>query len=414
MSSRNSSTRSARSSIWDPMEDRGSSTQSSCTVPGCFCSHDTRLDPLSIHSADQSGLKCPVKMCDRNIKGFARAADRKRHIFRHFRGALSCGFCTEEAVSFSQAHDRIDLFLTHLIKKHGATGEPFGWAAGKLVSLRKPSIEGPIATCSVCTEPFSAQGFYEHLPGCILREITRNEELPVEADGEDLTHINLRKNMNLSLELINETSQMIRVKESCEEGVDTGCLLPPRPSVELQEDERQDMVELTASSRCLSLTSSKAADSSEAETEWTEEQTSRESSPGISQLPRRLSPAKRRVVETVMQEFQRLLGKGLTHTTGGGSSGSSYSGNSGWSSNASIYSASSFVSRKRSLSGGGSEPPNEDDDSNKRRRPDDKVDGMEPVVEVRLACPYYKRNPGKHQTYTSCRDPGFTTVARLK
>ncbi|KAF2028881.1 hypothetical protein EK21DRAFT_113413 [Setomelanomma holmii] len=170
------------------------------------------------------------------------------------------------------------------------------------------------------------------------------------------------------------------------------------------------------SARCLSLTSSQAVDSSEEETDWTEEQTSRESSPGISQVPRRLSPTKRSIVDNVMRDFQRLFNQSLrAHTTGASSSGSSNGPNGCWSSNTSTYSTSSFASRKRSLSGGGSTPPDDDEDeSNKRRRPYSKPDSKNGGAELRYACPYYKRNPGRHQTYTSCRDPGFTTVARLK
>jgi hypothetical protein len=117
-----------------------------------------------------------------------------------------------------------------------------------------------------------------------------------------------------------------------------------------------------------------------------------------------------------MQEFQHLLKQNVRAHTAGGSSSSSMSGGAGiWSSNTSTYSSASSVSRKRSLSGGGSTPPNdEDDDSNKRRRPHTKSDGKQPFTDLRFACPYYKRNPGRHQTFTSCRDPGFTTVARLK
>ena len=79
---------------------------------------------------------------------------------------------------------------------------------------------------------------------------------------------------------------------------------------------------------------------------------------------------------------------------------------------------SPIASRKRSLSGG-STPPNGDrnngDDPDKRRRPDPKLNGKDATTqEKRFACPYYKRNPGRHQTFTSCRDPGFITVARLK
>jgi len=367
-------------------------------------------------------MRCPVRLCS---KGFTRPADRKRHVFRHFKGVLRCGFCLHDEVTFSQSADRVGLFLTHLLKKHGASGEPQSMSSnGEKLSnnitalakrTRRSSFEGPVATCSVCTEPFTAQGFYEHLRGCIYRDITRNEDTHTGIEGDENSQNYTSCKRDVSTEASSGHKPSSRVQESRDEFEYVTYLSPPEASVEALEIESEDMVELTVSSRCLSLTSSKAAESSEEETDWTEEQTSRESSPGTSQVPRRLSPAKRKVVETIMQEFQRLFSHGLrTHTTGPDASSTSNSGSSGWSSNASIYSTSSFASRKRSLSGGGTTPPNEDGDSNKRRRPDSKIDGKRAIAELRFACPYYKRNPGRHQTFTSCRDPGFTTVARLK
>ncbi|KAF1952234.1 hypothetical protein CC80DRAFT_423089, partial [Byssothecium circinans] len=105
------------------------------------------------------------------------------------------------------------------------------------------------------------------------------------------------------------------------------------------------------------------------------------------------------------------------HNGGGSSnSGAGPGGVYHSSSGSSTYSSSSFISRKRSLSGGSTPPPNDNgDDPHKRRRPDPKLSsGKQPIPEIRFACPYYKRNPGRHQTFTSCRDPGFIAVARLK
>lgn len=129
-----------------------------------------------------------------------------------------------------------------------------------------------------------------------------------------------------------------------------------------------------------------------------------------------------------MKEFHRLFDRGLSkqHNNkgpqiqtyhGGSTSSHGCSGASTSSGNSST--GSPYVSRKRSLSGGGSPPPNGDknngDDPNKRRRPDFTPQGKDSYLpERRFACPYYKRNPGRHQTFTSCRDPGFITVARLK
>lgn len=418
LSSRNSSTRSARSSIWDSIEDRNHNLRNTCLIPGCngHCSKDlnshTRIAPFKEHLSDT----CPVETCERHLRGFIRASDRKRHAFTHFRGSLVCGFCESETVTFSQASDRVGLFLTHLVKNHGARGQQYDLDAdGDKIdrSSRKLSSGGLVATCSVCSEPFTAQVLYEHLPGCILREVSKN----AESDGCEqrgvLNHNIIRTGHETKA--LTESSNLILRDESTSAHEDLCKKEPLEASIESVESESRDIDEITASSRCLSLTSSKAAESSENETDWTEDVTSRESSPGLSQLPRRLSPTKRKVVETVMQEFQRLFNQGLqTHTAGGSSSASSYNGSAGWSSNASTYSSASFVSRKRSLSGGGSTPPNDEDDSNKRRRPDSRIDGKQNIGELRFACPYYKRNPGRHPTFTSCRDPGFATIARLK
>ncbi|RYN68691.1 hypothetical protein AA0118_g1174 [Alternaria tenuissima] len=115
-----------------------------------------------------------------------------------------------------------------------------------------------------------------------------------------------------------------------------------------------------------------------------------------------------------MEEFQKVFSATLRNHATNGTNPSSNGNAAGDSTGTSTYSETSFVSRKRSLSGGGSTPPDDGDDSNKRRRPDSVSKGKQPVSELRFACPYYKRNPGRHQTFTSCRDPGFTTVARLK
>ncbi|KAH7109639.1 hypothetical protein B0J11DRAFT_401388, partial [Dendryphion nanum] len=99
----------------------------------------------------------------------------------------------------------------------------------------------------------------------------------------------------------------------------------------------------------------------------------------------------------------------------GGSGGSASPGGSSERSSGGSPGNSLPVSRKRSLSRGGSPPTdNNRDDPSKRRRPDETDEAQSVATEKRFACPYYKRNPGRHQTFTSCRDPGFVTVARLK
>jgi hypothetical protein len=175
-----------------------------------------------------------------------------------------------------------------------------------------------------------------------------------------------------------------------------------------------DIAELTASSSRLSLVSSRTATSSEEETDCSEDISSREGSPAVSQIPSQVVSAKRRLVDAIMEEFQKVFSATLRNYATNGTNPSSSGNATGHPTGASAYSDTSFVSRKRSLSGDGSTPPDDGDDSNKRRRPDSVSKGKQPISELRFACPYYKRNPGRHQTFTSCRDPGFTTVARLK
>lgn len=418
LSSRNSSTRSTRSSMQECFDDRNGTRRSVCIIPeensdisykGIVIDFPTHLASLSTPVVE----RCPVKTCERHENGFLKIGEGKKHAFTHFKGSLVCGFCKPYKTTFFRAPDRVSLFLTHLIKNHGVRGHQHDHDIGGARLVRKKST-GPVADCSICSEPFTAQVLYEHLPGCILRKVSRNDQADDQESQDDSSH---------EPDHVNTLSRSPHVKHrTVRPNMNKPQDIAPKrerelsPMEEPEEEECQEIVELTASSRCLSLTSSKAIESSEEETDWTEDVTSRESSPGVSQLPRRLSPAKRRAVDAIMQEFQRLFNQSIrSHTTGESSSGSSYNGSGGWSSNTSIYSNASFVSRKRSLSGGGSTPPNDEDDSNKRRRvPGSKAAGKQAVLEQRFACPYYKRNPGRHTTFTSCRDPGFTTVARLK
>ncbi|KAF2806291.1 uncharacterized protein BDZ99DRAFT_394273, partial [Mytilinidion resinicola] len=75
-------------------------------------------------------------------------------------------------------------------------------------------------------------------------------------------------------------------------------------------------------------------------------------------------------------------------------------------------------SKKRSFSDRESNDQNgdeEDDDSSKRRRLGSETNSdLSSHLGLRFACPYYKRNPGRHSTNTSCVYPGFRHVSRVK
>jgi hypothetical protein len=382
MSSRNSSTISTRSSVWEANDDEkatdggiGHALETGDGIPLV-----DRSQPVI--STDQYST-CIMPSCMQSNASFLDEADRARHVSQQFVGTLQCNFCIDDQVVFDHTSDRVSLFLSHMVKQHG-------------VIDTQPATQCTIATCSVCTEPFGVNTFYAHLPGCIIREVSRMEHCPNDVEDKQG---DVQDHRSVS-------------RRSRSDGFSD--MEPLRASVEVDTIDVVGIDNLIESSRCLSLASSQLTESSEEETDWSEEWTSRESSPGVSQIPRRLSPAKRRLVETIMQRFQYTFSQSTRKTAGDSSSDVSQSGNSGWSSNTSTYSTSSSISRKRSLSGSGSNPPNDEDEGNKRRRSSVKPDGSSLVAEVRFACPFYKRNPGRHQTFTSCRDPGFITVARLK
>lgn len=425
ISSRNSSTRSARSIKWDALDTQ---EKGMCPYPGCGRVLRDLPAHLLTHQAERPE-KCPVGGCEYHIKGFARAYDRVRHTLSHFKETMVCGFCPISTFAADRTFNRCDAFLKHLIAIHGVEQTP----AGRRDDVydvnnepRKHLNDQDVATCGLCSEPFDAQGFYEHLRGCALRQVTRNYTITQLVEGfkekEGVTDKARIEPISphASLQIPRTPDQLyapFRIPQSPMDsvaGADSPIALTPRN----QNPESREIAELTASSRCLSLTSSQddAAKSSEEETDWTEDAGSPDSFTDAESLRPMLSPVKQQLVDRLMQEFHRIFDKMIRSHHGTGAAGSMGSGYYSGSSGSSTYSSSSFVSRKRSLSGGSTPPPDDNgDDSNKRRRPDPKHStGKQSMSELRFACPYYKRNPGRHQTFTSCRDPGFITVARLK
>jgi hypothetical protein len=502
VSSRNSSTRSTKSLRWQgveslPEDEDEHSFVEKCPVSTCLRPFKDLKSHMLMHHVERPE-KCPVTTCEYHTKGFAGTYDKLRHTSTHFKGTLVCGFCpTSGPNETTNAYDRLDVFLHHLVSLHGVQQTLPSRRReldrmGFISEDRVPNQAQLIAICSSCSEPFDAQGLYEHLPGCVLRKVAQecceNESLDVPADIQRVTdlkptaHGNRSRSANglLVRRLDNgldcgatgdpagalrnssfshdcedwgnanaEEGYMIQEKENpryrseketqrrpCEQDITTAMKDVEERPEELQRGSNEhcdpmighdeaDVEELTASSRCLSLTSSAGLkSSSEEETDWTEDAPSPQSEPDATRV---LSPLKRQLVENIMQEFRRLFDR-VSYTdfqhsaqihacAGSNASGSTYSG--AQQSYGSSSSDVSSMSRKRSLSGGNSPPPNGEknngDDPHKRRRPDMTPQTKDSLLpERRFACPYYKRNPGRHQTFTSCRDPGFITVARLK
>jgi hypothetical protein len=425
--SRNSSTRSARSIRTDGAElaDKGM-----CPIPECGRMFRDLAAHMITHRAERPE-KCPIPACEYHTKGFARAYDRVRHTLTHFKGTMVCGFCN--ATSADITFGRCDVFLRHLVSAHGVEQVPLSrreelFRTGTIRQPCRPLDGQHISTCQLCSEPFDVQGFYEHLRGCVLRQVTsepnhvrslehvqqdfaKTSLLGVEAPRGDSVSSPVEQYIIMPMSTPSKGDEVLtNVSRSYSPVSQTKA----ETSHHSLAAETREIAELTASSRCLSLTSShdETFKSSDEETDWTEEAGSPYSELDADGLRPLLSPVKRQLVDALMAEFHRIFDKMLRMHGGGSSSGTGgYIGSSG----SSTYSSSSFISRKRSLSGGSTPPDGDGDDPHKRRKPDPKsTGGKQPTSELRFACPYYKRNPGRHQTYTSCRDPGFNTVARLK
>ncbi|KAF2736281.1 hypothetical protein EJ04DRAFT_551355 [Polyplosphaeria fusca] len=459
VTSRNSSTRSTRS--YEGLEGQ-------CPISEC----GRFFKDLKAHMLAHQTLrpeKCPIETCEYYLKGFTRSADQARHTSTHFKGTLHCDFCPSLGPN-KEGFAQLDHFLRHLKSKHGVISDSTlqeDTREEDFLAVRDRDLDHAVADCSLCAEPFDPQGMYSHLPGCVVRRVTegqvetwnQNPEPRENANDEDGSKTSRDDATGSAIStaiaetgddftgLPSDTSLTDNSPDHLQSRppgspigkcsvVDAEKVLPTNTSrrnqmdnLQDKEHEDRDVAAITASSRCLSLTSSNAVGSSEEETDWTDEAyaSSPLSDVDPTRVGRVLSPVKQQLVDSVMGEFHRLFDhrsflKGAQpphiRTCYGGDSNQTFYGGSAssWSNESSMDSGS--MSRKRSLSGGSSRPPNRDrdngEDPNKRRRPDNKPEAKESVPERRFACPFYKRDPGRHQTFTSCRDPGFISVARLK
>lgn len=172
VTSRNSSTRSAR---WYGNEDFDYKDR--CIV----C--DRVFEDLKAHMlTHQHGRpeKCPIKTCEYHGKGFARKYDQVRHTVTHFKGVIVCGFCPSSVSTATRTFGRTDVISRHLVSDHGAQALSTArrhelYITGTLKEHRKLPDGLPIAACSLCSEPFDPQGMYEHIHGCVLRQLLPDE-----------------------------------------------------------------------------------------------------------------------------------------------------------------------------------------------------------------------------------------------
>ncbi|KAF2641872.1 hypothetical protein P280DRAFT_286812 [Massarina eburnea CBS 473.64] len=175
ISSRNSSTRSTKSGKGEGSEQPEKGV---CPIPECGRMMRDLAAHLLTHQAERPE-KCPVDTCEYHTKGFARTYDKVRHTLKHFKGKFICDFCPTSGSVSERTFLRCDIFLRHLVSAHGVQQTPPArreelYHTGVIKQPRRRLGNQTVATCTLCSEPFDVQGFYEHLRGCVLRQVTRS------------------------------------------------------------------------------------------------------------------------------------------------------------------------------------------------------------------------------------------------
>ena len=127
--------------------------------------------------------KCPIWTCEYKRKGFARKFDKDRHTLTHYKGTMVCHFCPGSGSAAGKSFNRVDTFKRHLISVHSVYQTSLNSRKQALITSPKKLIsydcDAP-GNCSTCSGTFaSAQVFYEHLNGCVLRVLQQEE--PSEA-----------------------------------------------------------------------------------------------------------------------------------------------------------------------------------------------------------------------------------------
>ncbi|KAF4992883.1 hypothetical protein FDECE_13572 [Fusarium decemcellulare] len=137
-------------------------------------------------------------------------------------------------------------------------------------------------------------------------------------------------------------------------------------------------------------------------------------STGSSLLPSPLhmGESQREVTARSMNDLTAMLEKSLAIRTRGSGSCQA-SGYSPSTDSTNKKSAGPSYERKRSANDSG-DSSNSGDDQGKKRPKNTALGRSFLSKERRFACPYYRRNPEKHQEFRSCAGPGFLTVLRVK
>ena len=119
-------------------------------------------------TADQS-KNCPVPVCEYPYERFNRKRDRDRHLAKHYRGTMACGFCPESELESNPSFNRIDDFKEHLRSVHNVI------ELSESDSVADPNDEATMRCkfmCSICELDFrSVQAFYDHLDICFAEAV---------------------------------------------------------------------------------------------------------------------------------------------------------------------------------------------------------------------------------------------------
>lgn len=151
------------------------------------CDYDENVGDLERHMPTHQLTrpeKCPVGDCAYHEKGFARKYDAIRHAHTHYKGTISCGFCSLDDSGEEIGFNRVDVFRRHLSKIHHISQitrrrinpttpdqyhEDLEPQAPKQVSVHRDGTSG---LCSICSKSFkNAQILYDHLDDCVLRAL---------------------------------------------------------------------------------------------------------------------------------------------------------------------------------------------------------------------------------------------------
>ncbi|KAF2112127.1 hypothetical protein BDV96DRAFT_581187 [Lophiotrema nucula] len=148
-----------------------------CPITDCQVTFKNLRVHLLSHQ-NQRPEKCPIETCEYHVKGFNRKYDQVRHTLTHYTGDLVCGFCPSSKPEAEKSFNRADIYKRHLASVHGAEqSTPASRLQSRLQTRSSRGANECSGDCSTCPITFTnIQEFYEHLEGCIMTAIQRQNE----------------------------------------------------------------------------------------------------------------------------------------------------------------------------------------------------------------------------------------------